>query len=755
MRQLTQKLKSGQMSIVDANAPKINRGHILIVNHYSMISSGTEGSTVKTARKGYIGKAKERPQQVKQVLDVLKSQGPVQTYRAVMKKLDAHSPLGYSCAGVVIGVGRDVREFSVGDPVACGGLTASHAEVVSVPENLCVKLAPDADLKQAAYNTLGAIALQGVRQADLRLGETCAIIGLGLLGQLTGLLLKASGIRAVGIDVDPAMVKIAGEHAVELSLERGADGIDNRIADFTGGLGCDAVIITAGSSSLDPINFAGSICRKKGTVVVVGAVPTGFDREPHYYKKELQVKMSCSYGPGRYDPEYEEKGIDYPPAYVRWTEKRNMQAFQELIYSGKINVSYLTTHVFKLEKAPAAYDMILKKSEPSIGILIEYDTSKDHDTGPAKLIIKGSRSGLQPSPVSIGFIGAGSYAQSHLLPNIPKDANVSLKGVMTSSGTSSRSVADRFGFEFCCGDERELLENDEMNTVFIATRHDSHAEYVMKALKAGKHVFVEKPLCLNEEELKEILFATDPHRRSQTFSPADSAEEKGAINKEQNGNPSEDKNAAKTQRSSVPLLMVGYNRRFSPLAKMIKKDLGGGAMAMNYRINAGNIPPDSWIQDMETGGGRIIGEVCHFVDFLTFMNGSLPVSVSACAMSSPSNLKDTVQISLSYANGSIGSISYFANGDKSLPKERVEIYSNGCTAILEDFKEALIYSGGKSRKKKLMVQDKGQKEEVKAFIQAILKGESGPIPLEELVNTSLVTFRILESLQTGQTAAVW
>jgi len=721
MKQLTQKLKSGQMSVIDAALPKVDIGQVLIRNYFSLISGGTEGSTVKTARKSLVGKAKERPQQVKQVLDVLKSQGPVQTYRAVMKKLDAHSPLGYSSAGEVIEVGESVKEFRVGDRVACGGLTSSHAEIVSVPENLCVKLVPDADLKQAAYNTLGAIALQGVRQADLRLGETCAIIGLGLLGQLTGLLLKASGIRTVGIDVDPGMVKIAGGHCVELSLERNADGIENRIMDFTGGLGCDGVIITAGSSSLDPINFAGAIARKKGTVVVVGAVPTGFDRDPHYYRKELQVKMSCSYGPGRYDPAYEEKGMDYPPAYVRWTEKRNMQAFQELLYTGKIDVSYLTTHIFKLEEAPAAYDMILKKSEPSIGILIEYDTSKDHDTGTSKLIIKDPKLGHQPAPVAIGFIGAGSYAQSHLLPNIPKSDKVSLKGVMTSSGTSSRSVAERFGFEFCCGDEKDLLGNEDINTVFIATRHDSHAGYVLKALNAGKHVFVEKPLCLTINQLNEITEAY---------------------------------NSQLNIKHSPLLLMVGYNRRFSPLAKMIKKDLGGGPMAMTYRINAGNIPPDSWIQDMETGGGRIIGEVCHFVDFLTFMNGSLPVSVSAVSMQDPHQLQDTVQISLSYANGSIGAISYFANGDKSLPKERVEIYTNGCTAVLNDFKEALIYSAGRSRKKKLMVQDKGQKEEVKAFVESILKGESGPIPLEEIINTSIVTFKILESLQTGQAAAI-
>ena len=308
MQQITQKLRSGQIRVLEVPVPFLQDGCILVRNHYSLISAGTEGSTVKTARKSYIGKAKERPQQVKQVVDVLKSQGPVQTYRAVMKKLDSYSSLGYSCAGEVIAVASDITNYKIGDRVACGGLTASHAEVVSVPANLCVKLEQNADLSQSAYNTLGAIAIQGVRQADLRLGETCAVIGLGLLGQLTALLLRASGIRVLGIDIDPNMVDIGDRYCLDLALNRESNGIESCIFDFTGGIGCDAVIITAASDSLDPINFAGAISRKRGTIVVVGAVPTGFDREPHFYKKELQVKMSCSYGPGRYDPHYEEKG---------------------------------------------------------------------------------------------------------------------------------------------------------------------------------------------------------------------------------------------------------------------------------------------------------------------------------------------------------------------------------------------------------------------------------------------------------------
>ena len=711
MQQLTQKLKNGTMKVMEVAIPPLQKGYILVKNHYSLISAGTEGSTVKTARKGYVGKAKERPQQVKQVLDTLKSQDPIQTYRAVMKKLDAFSPLGYSCVGEIINLASDVNGFSVGDFVACGGLAACHAEVVTVPVNLCVKIPHDTDFKQAAYNTLGAIAMQGVRQADLRIGETCTIIGLGLLGQLTALLLKVSGVRVVGIDIDSAMVKIAGEHCLDLALHRNDTGIEDKILQFSGGLGCDCVIIAAASSSLDPINFAGAISRKRGTIVVLGAVPTGFDREPHFYKKELQVKMSCSYGPGRYDPIYEEKGLDYPPAYVRWTENRNMQAFQELIYAKKIDISYLTTHTFKLDEAPAAYDMMMAKSEPFIGILIKYDPQITQITqSKVEINARPSAISYQPSAVSIGFIGAGSYAQSHLLPNIPKGADVSLKGVMTSSGTSSRSVAERYGFEFCTGDEKDILENDEINTVFIATRHDSHAEYVMKALKSEKHVFVEKPLCLTVQELEEIFDIYNPQ----------------------------------------PVLMLGYNRRFSPLSERIKKEFNGGPMAMTYRVNAGNIPADSWIQDPEFGGGRIVGEVCHFVDFLTFINGSLPVSVYANVMNDPSHFNDTLNISLKYENGSIGTISYFANGDKSFPKERIEIYANGCVAVLDEFKKLSIHAHGKKKEKKLFSQDKGQKAEVKHFIEAILNGTGAPISFEEIYSASLVTFKVIESIRTGE-----
>lgn len=716
MQQLGQKLKNGQMEILEVPLPNLQRGCLLVKNHFSLISAGTEASTVKAARKGYIGKAKERPQQVKQVIDALWSQGLTQTYRAVMKKLDAYSSLGYSCAGEIIDVAPDVTEFQVGDLVACGGFSANHSEVVCVPKNLSVKLQPDADLQQATYNTLGAIAMQGVRQAKLQLGETCAVIGLGLLGQLTALLLKAAGVKVVGIDIDPTMVKLSKDHWADLAFPRNEGGIEEKILRFSGGMGCDAVIITAASSSLDPINFAGAISRKRGTVVVVGAVPTGFDREPHYYKKELQVKMSCSYGPGRYDPVYEEKNIDYPSAYVRWTEKRNMQAFQELIAAGKIDLSYLTTHRFRLEAAANAYDMIMERSEPFIGIVIEYDAQKNHRAG--KVLVPAPKGPHSPhANIGIGFIGAGSYAQSHLLPNIPKsDKRFKRVGVMTSTSTSSRSVAERFGFEFCTGTDADIFANESINTIFIASRHDSHAEYVLKALQAGKNVFVEKPLCLTEDELSRITAAY---------------------------------NATIAANRLPPTLLVGYNRRFSPLAQEIKKVLGSGPMAMNYRVNAGFIPQDSWIQDLETGGGRLIGEVCHFIDFLIFLNGSLPVSVYTTAMKDGKGTNDTIAISISFQNGSIGTICYFANGDKSLPKEQVEVFSDGCVAVLNDYKSLSIYANGKRKESRRMSQDKGQAKEVELFLDAVLAGKGPVIPFVEMHATSLCSLKALESIQKG------
>ncbi|WP_298892542.1 bi-domain-containing oxidoreductase [uncultured Psychroserpens sp.] len=706
MQQLTQKLGSGDMIIQDVPYPQLGKGMVIVKNHYSIISAGTEGSTVVAARKSLIGKAKERPQQVKQVIDTLKKQGPIQTYRAVMKKLDAYSPLGYSCAGEVIEVGEGVTEFEIGDKVACAGAGyANHAEIVSVPVNLCVKLDTSTNLKDAAYNTLGAISMQGIRQADLRLGESCVVIGLGLLGQLAALILKASGVKVIGVDVSEAAVKQSIDNSVvDLGLTRNAEGIEEQIQSATNGYGADAVIIAAATSSLDPINFAGSIARKKGKVVVLGAVPTGFDRDPFWYRKELELKMACSYGPGRYDLNYEEKGIDYPLPYVRWTEKRNMQAFQDLIANNQINIDYLTTHEFDFENAKDAFDLVVSKTEPFTGIALKYNTDKVA----SKAKISTSETD-KLGKLNISFIGAGSYAQGNLLPNIPESNDVGRVGVLTNTGTTSKRVAEKFKFQFCATQEDDVL-NDKTNTVFVATRHDSHGAYVLKSLEKNKNVFVEKPLCLLESELEAIIEA---------------------------------------QSKAKTAVMVGFNRRFSPLTTQLKKAFGDHPMTMLYRINAGAIPSDNWIQDMEIGGGRVLGEVCHFIDYLTFLNGSLPVKISATALPNVKQLNDTLNILIQFENGSSGVVAYYANGSKSMTKEYVEVFSAGLSATLNDFKELKIYGKGKPKRRKLFNQNKGQKEMVNAFIDGLLSHGKAPIPFEDIVAVTKASFKVLESIKRG------
>ena len=706
MNQLTQKLGSGEMLIQEIPYPQLGKGMIIVKNHYSIISAGTESSTVSAARKSLIGKAKERPQQVKQVLDVLRKQGPIQTYRAVMKKLDAYSPLGYSSAGEVVEVGEDVTEFEVGDLVACAGAGyANHAEIITVPKNLCVKLSENSNIKNAAYNTLGAISLQGVRQADLRLGETCAVIGLGLLGQIACLLLRSSGVNVIGIDISESSVNTAIKNdAVDLGLKRDISGIEDRILTYTKGIGVDAVIIAAATSSLDPINFAGVIARKKGKVVVLGAVPTGFDRDPFWYRKELELKMACSYGPGRYDLNYEEKGIDYPAAYVRWTEKRNMEAFQHLSATNRIDIDYLTTHEFPFDDAPKAFDLVVNKTESYIGIALKYDANKKHSQ--EKIVVNNSTA---QGKINISFIGAGSYAQGNLLPNIPSNEKVQRIGVLTNTGTTSKRVAEKFKFQFCATKEDDIFD-EKTNTIFIATRHDSHADYVIKGLMKSKNIFVEKPLCLNEEELVVIKEA---------------------------------------QRKSGTALMVGFNRRFSPLSTIVKSKYGNAPMTMIYRVNAGSIPADTWIQDMEIGGGRIIGEACHFIDYLTFLNGSLPTKVSAQALPDPNGLNDTVNIMIQFENGSTGIIAYYANGSKELPKEYIELFCLGSTAIISDFRELKIYGKGKTTSKKLFNQNKGQQEMVEAFMNGILKNGSAPITIDEIYAVTSASFKVLESIKNG------
>lgn len=699
MKQVTQNLKDGTMTLLDVPAPAVDEGMVLVRNHFSLISAGTEGGKVETARKSLLGKAKEKPEQVKQVLDSIKTEGLAATYHKVMSKLDAPSPLGYSCAGEVIEVGPGITDLKPGDRVACGGAGAVHAELAAVPRNLCARVPEGVPLNHAAYTTVASIALQGIRQAELQTGANCTVIGLGLIGQLTVQMLKASNIKVMGIDVSPAAVELAKKSGADFACERSFPGLEEAALELSGGFGVDAVIITAATSSLDPVNLAGTLCRKKGRVIIVGAVPTGFDRMPHWYNKELDLRMSCSYGPGRYDADYEDKGRDYPVNWCRWTENRNMQAFLGLC--PKLNLDLLTSHTFDLNDAIKAFDMIVEKSEPYVGILIRYDANSKPA---ARIDLKEVVSAGDPkacggaSRSRVGFIGAGSFAQKFLLPNAPKYAE--MIGVATATGYNARNIADKYGFAYAAGNAEEIIADKNINTVFIATRHNLHAREVLAAVKAGKNTFVEKPLCMTDAELEEIAAA---------------------------------------YRAGNARLMVGFNRRFAPLLQKIKQALPDGVpVAVNYRINAGAIPADSWIQDRDVGGGRIIGEVCHFIDLAMFLAGSPIQRASGNIMKTATGLNDTLTVSLAFSNGSVGSVSYFANGSKTLPKEYLEVFCAGQTWILDDFKR--LYTYGRSKKKESIgAQDKGHAKEVELFLNAIRDGKPAPIPFEDIYQVTKVT----------------
>jgi len=699
MEQLTQNLKDGHMQLLEVPFPALGKGQVMVRNHYSVISAGTEGKTVKDARLSYIGKAKSRQAEVKKVIEAAKTHGIMKTYKMVMNKLTSPSPLGYSCAGEVIDVADDIKHIKVGDFVACGGATANHSEVVVVPKNLCVKINNPEHIKGAAFATVGSIALQGVRQAEVNLGESCVVIGLGLVGQLTVQLLQAAGAKVIGLDIDQAQVDLARKNGLEHAYNSFEEGIDNVIETITNGYGADSVIITAGTSSLEPVNFAGVIARKKAKVVIVGAVPTGFDRN-HYFKKELDLRMSSSYGPGRYDNDYEQQGIDYPIGYVRWTENRNMQAFVDLVEAGKLNIDAIVSHNFDFENVKEAYQLIVDRTAHLCGIVIKYDTDKELTRN-----IQINAKSYNAADVNIGFIGAGSFAQNFLLPNL---AGQKLVNVATARATTARNVADKFSFDNCTGDANTIIENQEINTVFIATPHQLHANYVIQALQANKNVFVEKPLCLSKEELEEIKVE---------------------------------------ESKSSGRVMVGFNRRFAPQIISLKKEVNSSLpKAINYRINAGKLPSTHWIHDPKVGGGRIIGEACHFIDLCSFIADSPISNVNANALEDANGLLDTVSISLAFEDGSVASISYFSNGSKKLSKEYLEVFCGEQTIVIDDFKTMDVLGTGKKSSKNSS-QDKGHSKEVSLFLEAIKGGGELPISFEECYNSTKATFEVLDKIK--------
>ena len=704
MKQVLQNRKTGRPFVGEVPVPALQRGRVLVRTVASLISAGTERAAVELVSKGLVQEARQRPDLVKAVVAKVKNEGLLNTFASVRDKMAASQALGYSAAGIVAAVGEDVSEFQVGDRVACAGVGfASHAEVLSVPKNLCVHLPEGVSFESGAYGTLGAIALQGVRLAEPTLGESVVVIGLGLVGQLTVQLLKANGCRVFGLDLDAARVALA----LELGADKAAvssEASAKEIETWTRGQGADAFLITAATDSNEPVELAARVSRLKGRVIVVGMTGMNIPRAP-FFSRELKLVISMSYGPGRYDPEYEERGHDYPLPYVRWTEKRNIESFLELIGDKRINVERLTTHRFPIADADRAYQLISGElREPNLGVVLNYDPE-------AEVVRKVSLGAATPKPersIVLGVIGAGGYVPAMLLPHF-KTEGVEFRSIATASGISAHDVGKRFGFAYAVSSAEEVLDDAAVNLVVIGTRHDLHAELARKALERNKNVFVEKPLALNDEQLDAVMLAAG---------------------------------------SSTARLMVGFNRRFSPLAQRAKEFFNGREtpLSLLYRVNAGRIPKEHWTQNADEGGGRIVGEVCHFIDLMQYLTGAPPVSAFAESISAKSSKivdADSVFITLRFADGSNGAIAYLSEGDKGLAKERLEIFGAGRVFVLDDFRRATLYKDGREEQVTLKVQDKGQQ----AQVREICKGEVAPISLDELAATTRTTFRVLDSLR--------
>jgi len=714
MKQIVQTQRDGKLRVVETPAPALRPGGVLVRTAFSLISAGTERAKVEVARKNLLGKALARPDQVRQVLAAARQSGLAATYQKVRSRLDALSPLGYSLAGVVTAVGANVDDLAVGDRVACMGAGyANHAEVVFVPQRLCARLPEGVSYQAGAFGTLGAIALQGLRQAAPALGETVGVVGLGLLGLLTVQMLRANGCRVVGVDVNTARCDLARQLGADAAAAPDDPALDALARQFSPA-GLDAVILTAATASSAPIELAARLARDRARIVVVGAVGLHVPRTP-FYDKELTLRLSRSYGPGRYDPRYEEHGVDYPIGYVRWTEGRNLAAFLDLLRARRVDTAPLATHTFALDDAERAYALVTGKTqEPFLGVLLDYGLPPEGAPAP----VAGGAVQVRPAApdggrVGVALLGAGSFAQSMLLPHLAGHAGARLRVVATPSGLTARSVAERVGFETATADMPAALADPAVGLVVIASRHDSHAALAAAALRAGKAVFVEKPLALTPAELAEVETAY-------AASPA-------------------------------PFLMVGFNRRFAPLVGELRRHLAGGEpLLLHYRVNAGYIPLDHWTQDPAIGGGRILGEVCHFVDLLACLAGGPAVSVLAQAAPDGGRYRrDNLTVSLRFAGGSVGTVLYAANGDRSLGKERLEVFGGGRAAVLDDFHTLHLHAGGKTRTRRA-APDKGHGAEMRALVDAVRAGQPSPVPFSESVHATRVTFAILESLNTGR-----
>ena len=720
MKQLWQSISTGQASVVDVPAPCAGKGQILVRVLASLISAGTERTVVEFAEKNMIQKAMARPDLVKQLIDKAKREGVIATVEAARNRLQSDMALGYSNSGVVIEVGEGVTGFKLGQHVACaGGGFATHSEIVRIPRNLAAVIPAGPGLRdvppeEAAFATVAAIGLQGVRLAELQLGEVVAVIGLGLIGQMIVQLVRANGCTVVGVDPSAERCRLAERMGCAATASSDEE-MKVAAACASNARGVDSVLIAAATESNGPVSLAAEIARDRAKVVAVGAVGLKLPRKA-YYMKELDFRVSRSYGPGRYDPEYEEKGHDYPVGYVRWTEGRNVASILQLLASNQLDFAPLITHRFPIEQAEKGYELIAGRTgEPFMGVVINYPNEPSvarrvELSGAAADSVSGS------TGVCVGVIGAGNFATATLLPAMKAAGSIEFGGICAASGTSARSAGSRSGFRFCASDDSELLRDASINTIAICTRHSLHARQVVAALDAGKHVFCEKPLAMNEEQLASILEAynrQDPKR----------------------------------------LLLVGYNRRFAYLAKRLKTFVSGTAepFVMHYRVNAGFIPADHWTQDQEQGGGRILGEVCHFVDFLSFVCSHPVVAVSAALMPNAGRYSDdNLAATLRFAGGSVGTITYTANGDRSFSKERVEVFVQGRVAILDDFRELQTIRDGKHRVTKTRQRvDKGHRGEWEAFADVIRRGGQSPISLNELLNSTLATLALVRASSAG------
>ena len=719
MKQLVQSARTGKIEVAEVPAPAVLPGCVLVRVAASLVSAGTERASAEFASKNLLEKAKARPDLAREVWNKARRDGVVSAISAVRSRLDQPLALGYSSAGTVIEVGSGITDLSPGDRVACAGADyAVHAEFACVPRMLVARItSANVDFESAAFTTLGAVALHGVRTAEAALGDTVAVIGLGLLGQITVQVLHAAGCRIVGFDPNPARAQLACRSGAlaATALEPEFRDMCHRVSS---GHGIDKVLITAETPSSSPVNLASAIARDRAIVVALGTVGMELKRKL-YYEKELDFRVSRSYGPGRYDAAFEQKGRDYPIGYVRWSETRNMEAFLQLLSDGKLNLKPLITHSFPIDRASDAYGIVTgKKPQPYLGVVIRYPEAQARAQRRLDLIHTRCPDRPQRS-LRVGVLGAGTFAVGTLIPAIKSAGGTVLEGICASNGARARSAAGKFGFAFCTSDEDEILSNPDINTVVIATRHHLHAQQVIRAINAGKHVFCEKPLCLTHDELQRI------------------------------------QSAYEHQRGSAQLV-VGFNRRFAPMAKRMRGFLqsADGPLVMHYRVNAAPLPKDHWINDPEQGGGRILGEVCHFVDFLSFLCGAPAIAVRGSALGSHTGEQDAV-ITIEFGDSSRGTIHYVCSGDRVFGKERVEVFGGGAAAVLDDFRRLELVRHGKTQHwRGWLRQDKGHRSEWCEFAEAIKSGGASPILFDDICATTLATIRISEALRSAGEAKI-